>query len=123
MRKKRVSKQKECVCVVCGKTFIASRRTAKYCSKNCNMRDWRENPPSKIEKICICCGKPFTTRSKLRRVCSHSCAGRMASQTSIVVKKWKSFKEIQAENRKRKVESGWRGRKMQGSGFPEKPIY
>ena len=32
-------------------------------------------------------------------------------------KKWKTYKEIQAENRTRKVESGWRGRKMQGSGM------
>ena len=81
------------ICEICGKEFEAERTNVKYCSKECR-------------------------KAGLMRVLEENRKRKAAAK-----KRWKTYKEIQAENRKRKVESGWRGRKMQGSGFPEKPIY
>ena len=111
------NKVKERVCVVCGKTFLAARRTARFCSPDCYKHEQKNNPPPEIEKICMCCKKLFITRDKRRRCCSRTCAGHMNGEIRVTPKTWKSYAEIKMENRKRKVESGWRGRKMQGSGI------
>ena len=79
-------------------------------------------------KICETCGKEFKTYST-GKYCSKECrkAGLMRkleeNRKAAARKRGKTYKEIQAENRRRKVESGWRGRKMQGSGINEKPVY
>ena len=74
-------------------------------------------------KICETCGKEFECDYR-KKYCSKECqrAGYLRKleenrkRKAAARKRWKSYKQIQAENRKRKVEDGWRGRKMQGSG-------
>ena len=83
-----------------------------------------------MKKICETCGKEFETHST-GKYCSKECrkTGLMRKleenrkRKAAAKKRWKTYKEIKAENRKRKVEDGWRGRKMQGSGINEKQIY
>ena len=75
------------ICETCGKEFKAERTNVKYCSKECR-------------------------KAGFMRVLEENRKRKAAAK-----KRWKSYKEIKMENRKRKVESGWRGRKMQGSGI------
>ena len=83
-----------------------------------------------MTKNCKICSKEFETYST-GKYCSKECrkAGLMRKleenrkRKAAARKRGKTYKEIQAENRRRKVESGWRGRKMQGSGINEKPVY
>ena len=69
---------------------------------------------------CKNCGKEFEGFHK-RVYCSKECydIGKKAQweKNRKRKNKFKTYKQIQEENRKRKVEDGWRGRKMQGSGI------
>ena len=83
-----------------------------------------------MTKICEICDEAFETDHR-RKYCSKECrkAGLLRKleenrkRKAATRKRWKTYKEIQAENRRRKIEDGWRGRKMQGSGINEKQIF
>ena len=83
-----------------------------------------------MTKICEICDEVFET-DRHRKYCSKECqkAGHLRKheenrkRKAATRKRWKTYKEIQAENRRRKIEDGWRGRKMQGSGINEKQIF
>lgn len=83
-----------------------------------------------MTKICEICDEAFETYNH-RKYWSKECrkAGLLRKleenrkRKAATRKRWKTYKEIQAENRRRKIEDGWRGRKMQGSGINEKQIF
>ena len=78
--------EREAVCPVCGKTFVADRSTQRYCSAACRRYAYRhrdEAPPSqravgkKLRSFrCIRCGKQVVVTQgadKRRKFCSPHC--------------------------------------------------
>ena len=85
-----------------------------------------KKPKEQLKIVCRYCGKEFLSAFK-KVYCSKKCSkdGRYAifkeNREAWRKSQPKTYKQIVAENRKRKVEEGWRGRQMQGSGISEKP--
>ena len=74
----------------------------------------------RVEIRCQFCGAKFYA-DRRRMYCSKVCGSLARSERKKKQHKWKSYAEIKEENRRRKVEDGWRGRKMQGSGILSRP--
>lgn len=55
------------ICQVCGKSFEAKKRNAKYCSNDCR----RYNPKLEV-KQCIICGKEFKQRNTKQKTCGNT---------------------------------------------------
>lgn len=69
----RTAKQIEVVCVECGVTFTAARRSRMYCSKRCKTRAHR--PPG--TRACEGCGEGYRPWAPEARYCSLPCANRV----------------------------------------------
>lgn len=71
----------ETTCAVCGKTFMAGCRTAKYCTSKCKnkanaeMRRKRERGGLAPAK-CVICGAEFK-RSRTQKTCSPGCSSKL----------------------------------------------
>lgn len=64
------------VCTFCGKTFMASRSDAKFCSANCQVR-WRYHQGlCHTKRICAHCGAEFLAVNPRTRYCSMQCAAK-----------------------------------------------
>ena len=64
----------QCVCQVCGKIFLSTLSTSKFCSPNCRTRAHNQDSKNHSTKTCPICGKSFATRHKEQICCSHTCA-------------------------------------------------
>jgi len=90
----RIRKPCDVVCVVCGETFEAKAKRAKYCGEDC-----RKKAYSKIvihtEKICPICNKAFLPEQSQKQVyCSDVCHNKAFYQQNTEkikanVRKWK----------------------------------
>lgn len=74
-RAKGVLKQQKykCTCAECGKEFLATDKSQKFCSKTCRLI----YPKSKgaVVRVCEACGKEFkTARNSKSRHCSGKCS-------------------------------------------------
>ena len=61
------------VCVQCGKTFLASRKDAKFCSANCKTKLRYEQGLCHTKRICVWCGKEFLAVNVHTEHCSKEC--------------------------------------------------
>lgn len=68
----RRAKEIEVVCVECGVTFTAARRSRMYCSKRCKHRGLR---PAEM-RVCEGCGTDYRPWAPEARYCSKPCASR-----------------------------------------------
>lgn len=65
------------VCKFCGQTYLADRKTQKFCSEPCCRRYWENVPEDemKYQYVCEYCGRTYKTIHKERnRYCSRECA-------------------------------------------------
>ncbi len=67
-------------CRICGHTYQATRRDARFCSSTCRNAAWRRQHPTKrkyyrpLHPTCSVCGTQFEARRKTARYCSTACA-------------------------------------------------
>ena len=80
------------VCPSCGKTFVPKKRkpagTARYCSRQCQLAKFLQQPRPREVRVCETCRRPFlprpwSTRRGLGRFCSRSCFSKVAVQTML----------------------------------------
>ena len=64
-------------CPICGKSFISYNGIQKYCSTECQMKNYYATRPSRAKakqpKTCIVCGKTFVPISQKAKYCSDDC--------------------------------------------------
>lgn len=71
-----INRDKECVCVVCGKKFLSTRKSSKLCSQPCRAQLYNTSCSGHGEliKTCVVCGKEFKTYRSRKLTCSEQCA-------------------------------------------------
>lgn len=79
----RKAKEIEVVCVECGVTFTAARRSRMYCSKRCKTRAQR---PAEIRR-CDGCGEDYRPWAPEARFCSLPCANRTIGSDPAIIEK------------------------------------
>lgn len=61
------------VCAHCGKSFLASRKDARFCSKNCQVKQRYWQGLCHTKRICVWCGKEFLAVNVYTQHCSKEC--------------------------------------------------
>lgn len=96
----------EKTCIQCGKSFVSSSTTKKFCCKECYQtalaEGWRPkqiDPPKKIELTphtsrCAYCGKTFTTVVPHSIYCSQDCNRKAQQQAKLKKQEKKEQEEI-----------------------------
>ena len=86
------NKRVEKVCVVCGRTFLASNKKTKCCSNTCRGKmSWdNESERKRYDLICQVCGKKYKSLRPYSKYCSRKC------------KDFKHHEEEKAERRRLK---------------------
>ena len=86
-------------CVQCGKQFISTHPSNKYCSKECRdtanvlsnyKKQGKEYIPAGTIKTCVICGKEYPSKNRNQVCCSAECVAVRRRQQAI------SFKERKA---------------------------
>ena len=78
-------------CSYCGKKFVPTHGSQKYCTKFCaeevqrekSRKAYRDKKREKTVTICQCCGKEFYGKNKNQKYCSRECAGTGEKQSHI----------------------------------------
>lgn len=90
--KDKLYEEVECVCTVCGKTFIAHKKGgSKCCSKACRAKERRDSGLDNEIRKCEVCGAEFTvSRFEGKRTCSKKCKSVICSNNNMGEKSPKS---------------------------------
>ena len=76
--KEKLYTEREFTCKQCGKKFISTYISPKFCSNNCKSKWRRENGLDDETRECCICGKKFTVNKYSKtKTCSRECAAKL----------------------------------------------
>ena len=104
------------ICEWCGREFETNNKEAKFCSRKCTSMAERKRNQEKREARAKELG--ITVEELVKLIRHGKRMGIRPSQPRKYKhkKRPKTYKEIQAENRRRVVAAGWRGAPVMGGG-------
>jgi len=71
----------ELVCKFCGKKYLSTHKTGKFCSRSCEKKFRRKSGIDNEQRICALCGSKFITNKNTKiKYCSRKCAGKIISK-------------------------------------------
>lgn len=102
-------------CPHCGREFDAHARKSKYCSVACKCA--AKTREALDRKIAYAAKIGMTLVEFERELRSHRITMREVEAGTSLRSTVKTYREIQHENRRRRVLSGWRGQPVMGGGI------
>lgn len=101
-------------CARCGKRFDAVQNARRYCSKACADKARRETTEKRHADLAKRLGIPVAeVRRRIKNGMIMADGRKRPGRSSSPAK---GYLQIQLENRRRKVQSGWRGQVVLGGG-------
>ena len=105
------------ICQYCKTEFETSKNAQRYCSPECRRMSLRRARFRYEEKLAARLGVTLEDLHRMRRARKRKPAKKKKDAPLVMwLKRPKTYAQIKAANRKRRLESGWRGQPVIGGG-------